>query len=293
MKRKQRIEPYLYLLPALVFFLVFKYWPMLFGFFLSLSKWNFISSIKWVGINNYIDMFGRELFVNAVRNTAIYTAILLPAYIVIPLLLALAILRVRNRRLASLYKPVIFMPTILSFAITCMVWMWVFNPSFGALNTVLSYFGIKPIYWLSDDKIALWSIILVSGWKTFGYNMIIFIAGLSAISEELLEASVIDGANAWETFWRVKWPMLSPTTFFILVTSIIYATDKAFIPINVLTRGGPHDATTNLAHAIYVFGFEMFNSGIANAVSMLTFLMFLVITYLLMKVVGERIYYEV
>jgi len=266
---------------------------MVFGFFLSLSKWNFISSIQWVGIDNYIHMFSRSLFINAVSNTGKYTAILLPSYIIIPLLLALMILQVRNKTLASLYKPVIFLPTILSFAITCMVWMWVFNPSFGALNTVLSYFGIKPIYWLSDSKIALWSIILVSGWKTFGYNMILFIAGLSTISDELLEASIIDGANAWQTFWKIKWPMLGPTTFFILITSIIYATDKAFIPINVLTRGGPHDATTNLAHAIYVFGFEMFNSGIANAVSMFTFFIFLILTYVLMKIIGERIYYEV
>lgn len=290
--KHRSIIPYLYLLPAIVFFAVFKYWPMLFGFVLSFFKWNFVGRIRWVGISNYVSMFSRELFIEAVKNTAGYTIALIPALVILPLALALLLLQVTNRGLSAFFKSIIFMPSILSFAITCMVWLWIFNPSFGSLNAVLAFFGIAPLSWLNDEKVAFWSIVLVSGWKTFGYNMIIFLAGLSAISEELLEAAVIDGAGPWRTFWKVKWPLLGPTTFFVFVTSLIFAADKAFVPINILTRGGPHNATTNLAHSIYIYGFEVFNIGMANSVSIFTFLLFLVVTGLAMKFTGEKVSYD-
>ncbi len=289
---RKKIIPYLYVLPAIIVFIVFKYWPMFFGSFLSFSKWNFIGKIKWAGLANFKNLFASDLFVSAVVNTVKYTLVLVPVYIVVPLLLAILILRVKNSLLSNMYKILIFMPTILSFAITCMVWMWIFNPSFGALNTILGYFGVDNVFWLSDDRMAFWSIVLVSSWKTLGYNMIIYIAGLSAISPELIEAAYIDGANSWQTFWRVKWPLLSPMTYFILITSFIYATDKAFIPINILTKGGPHEVTTNLAYSIYVYGFEIFNIGAANAVSILTFIAFLAITFILIKTSRKWVNYE-
>lgn len=290
---RKRALPYLYMLPAIVFFIVFKYGPMIFGFVLSFFKWNFIGAMRWVGLSNYAGMFNRELFIIALKNTVGYTVALLPFQIILPLVLAMLILQVSRKGVSDFFKVTMFMPSILSFSITCMVWMWVFNPSFGSLNAILGLLGLKPQAWLNDENLAFWSIVLVSGWKSFGYNMIIFIAGLSAISEELVEAAMIDGATPWQIFWKVKWPLLGPTTFFVFITSLIFAADKAFVPINILTQGGPHNVTTNLAHAIYLYGFQVFNLGLANSVSIFTFLLFLLMTFLSMKVMGRRINYEI
>jgi len=290
--KKKDLFPYLYLLPALIAFVVFKYWPIIYAGALSFAKWNFVGKIKLVGFSNYAHMFSSNLFTSSFINTIKYTAILMPFYIIIPLLLAILILKIKNNFLSSLYKILIFMPTILSFAITCMVWLWMFNPGFGVINIILSKFGISKLFWLSDEYLSFWSIVIVSGWKAFGYNMIIYIAGLSAIDPCLMEAAYIDGANTWQTFWKIKWPLLSPTTLFIVINSLIYASDKAFIPINILTKGGPHEATTNLAYAIYVYGFELFNSGMANAVSIFTFIIFLIVTFMLTKFMNKRVNYE-
>jgi len=281
------------MLPAIAFFVVFKYGPMLFGLALSFFKWNFIGPMHWVGFSNYTGMFNRELFVVALKNTVGYTVALLPLQIVLPLVLAMLILQVSKKWASDVFKVTMFMPSILSFSITCMVWMWVFNPSFGSLNAILAFFGVGPRSWLNDENLAFWSIVLVSGWKSFGYNMIIFIAGLSAISDELIEAAMIDGATPWQIFWKVKWPLLGPTTFFVFITSLIFAADKAFVPINILTQGGPHNVTTNLAHAIYLYGFQVFNIGLANSVSIFTFLLFLIMTFVAMRVMGRRINYEI
>lgn len=290
---RKRVLPFLYMSPAILFFVVFKYGPVLFGFVLSFFKWNFISPMRWVGLANYVGMFNRELFVVALKNTVFYTVALLPMQIVLPLALAMLILRVSRKWASDFFKVTMFMPSILSFSITCMVWMWVFNPSFGSLNVILAFFGVGPQAWLNDERLAFWSIVLVSGWKSFGYNMIIFIAGLSAISEELLEAARIDGANPWQIFWKVKWPLLGPTTFFVFITSLIFAADKAFVPINILTQGGPHNVTTNLAHAIYLYGFQVFNIGLANSVSIFTFALFLAVTFLAMRLMERKVNYEI
>jgi len=282
----------LYVAPALIVFLLFKYWPIVFSAILSFFQWNFVGSMKWVGLKNYASMFHKAAFLLGARNTLIYIVGLFPFFVVFPLLFAVLLEKIAPRGIQTAFKSLLFIPTILAFAIVCMVWMWMFNPNFGLLNNVTSWFGLPRVAWLSDPNTALFSIILVTGWKIMGSNMILYMAGLVAISREYVEAATIDGASSWHVFWRIKWPLLTPTTLFVMVTAINYAAEKAFTPINILTKGGPAEASTNLSHVIYVFGFTYFNIGLASATAIFTSAFFFFITKAMMQASGGFSYYE-
>ncbi|MDI9521512.1 MAG: sugar ABC transporter permease [Bacillota bacterium] len=289
---KQYLGLLVYTLPGILFFLVFKYWPIIYSFILSFKRWNFVGKMRSVGWDNYASMFGKESFTSALMNTLYYIIGLFPFFVVIPLLLAVLLSNIKHEKVQNLYRTMFFTPTILAFSIICLVWMWIFNPSFGLLNNLLMLFGKEGYAWLSEQQTAMLSIIMVSGWKFMGSNMILFIAGLVTISDEYIEASKIDGANGWETFWHIKWPLLSPTTIYITTTSVIFAAERAFTPINILTNGGPGNSTTNLSHAIYLFGFQYFNIGLASATAIFTSVLFLIVTGIMMKGMGGFGYYE-
>ena len=248
--------------------------------------------MKWTGLNNFVEMLGREAFQKATVNTFLYMLGLFPFFMVFPLIFALILSKVRNKGMQNFYKALLFLPSILAFSIICLVWMWMFNPQFGVMNNILQKLGKSGYAWLSDKRTAMLSIILVSGWKHIGTNMILFIAGLLCINKEYLEAAIIEGANSWQVFWKIKWPLLWPTTIYILITSIIFASERAFTPINILTAGGPSDATTNLSHIIYVFAFQYFNIGLASTTAIFTSIFFLIITASLIKIAGGLWHYD-
>lgn len=291
-KRKETVLFFLYVLPALLVFILFKYWPIIYSAILSFFQWNFVSSMKWVGLKNYVAMFKRESFQLAARNTLFYIVGLFPFFVIFPLLFSLALTNIKSGFLQNFYKALLFIPTILAFSIVCLVWMWIFNPNFGVLNNILTRVGVRRIAWLAERKTALISILMVTGWKVLGSNLILYSAGLVMIPREYIEAAKIDGANSWKTFWNIKWPLLAPTTIYIMVTAIIYAADKAFVPINILTQGGPADVSTNLSHIIYVYGFTFFNIGLASATALFTSIFFFIIAKVMMQASGGFGYYE-
>lgn len=282
----------LYCLPALIFFGVFKYWPMIYSAILSFAKWNFVSDLKWVGWSNYASMFTKAMFTKGLGNTFLYIVALLPFFIVIPLLLATLLLAVRNEKLQGVYKALYFMPTILAFSIICIVWIWMYNPTYGVLNNLLHLIGMEGYAWVSDPKTAFFAIVLVCGWKYMGQNMILFMAGLLNISNDCIEAATIDGANAWQCFWRIKFPLIAPTTVYVLLTSVIFAAERAFTAINLLTQGGPSYSTTNLSYVIYEFAFKYYNIGMASAIAVFTSIIFLVITIIMMRSMGGFGYHD-
>lgn len=285
-KKSQTPMFLLYCLPALIFFGVFKYWPMIYSAVLSFAKWNFVKDIKWIGWSNYATMFDKAMFIKGIGNTFLYIIALLPFFIVLPLMLATALLNVRNTKLQGIFKAVYFIPTVLAFSIICYVWIWIYNPTYGLLNKFLGLFGVPAFSWLSDPKVAFFAIVLVCGWKYMGQNMILFMAGLLNISNDCIEAATIDGANGWQCFWRIKFPLLAPTTVYLLLTSVIFAAERAFTAINLLTEGGPSYATTNLSYVIYEFGFKYYNIGMASAIAVFTSIIFLIITILMMRSMG-------
>ncbi|MBO4836145.1 MAG: sugar ABC transporter permease [Clostridia bacterium] len=277
----------LYLLPALIFFLVFKYWPIIYNVILSFAKWNFVKEIQWIGFKNYATMFSKVMFVTGLKNTLWYILALFPFFVVIPLILAALIAEVKSRWAMSFYQAVSFIPTMLAFSIICIVWLWIFNPSQGVLNKLLRAAGFSDGYsWLSDPRTAFFSITLVCGWKYIGTHMILFMAGLKNVDMEVQEAAEVDGANAWQVFWRIKFPLLKHTTVYIVITSVIFAAERAFIAINLLTQGGPSYTTTNLSYVIYEFAFKSYNIGIASAIATFTAAIFLVLSVVMMRTTG-------
>lgn len=284
-RRKSTLEFFLYLCPAFIAFIGLKLWPLGYTAVLSFASWNFIGPLHWLGFKNYLGIFRRAEFLASLVNTLWYILALIPAFLVLPLLLAVLLTSVKREKTRDGYKALLFLPTILALSIVSLVWMWIFNPSFGFLNAILSLLGFPRQLWLSDSHTALLSIVLVSGWKFMGAHLILFYAGLMAIPRDCIEAAKIDGASPWQLFWSVKWPLLAPTTVYIVLTSVIFAAERAFIPIEVLTQGGPANATTNLAHMIYRFGFQYFNAGLASASAVFTALLFLVITFSLYRLV--------
>lgn len=291
-QRRHTIQFLLYCLPALVFFGVFKYWPMIYSSILSFANWNFIGELKWVGFKNYASMFSKTMFVSGIGNTFKYILALQPFFLVLPLLLSVLLLSVKNSKRQNFLKAFYFMPTILAFSIVCIVWMWMFNPSHGVLNNVLRVFGSDGYNWLTDKNTAFFSIVLVCGWKYMGQNLILFMAGLMNISNDCIEASLIDGASGWQCFWHIKFPLLAPTSIYLLLTSVIFAAERAFTAINLLTQGGPNYSTNNLSYVIYEFAFKYFNIGMASAIAVVTSVIFLVITVTLRRMSGGFNYDE-
>lgn len=291
-RRQHNAGFWLYLLPAIVFFVAFKYWPFIYSTILSFAKWNFVSDISWVGFKNYASMFNKTMFIRGVTNTLKYIVFQLPGFVIFPLLFSVLLLNVRSKKLQSIYKSLFFIPTILALSICCYVWLWMYSTTYGLFNNILGKFGISNVSWLTDKKVAFWSIILVCGWKYLGQNLILFMAGMLNISQDCIEAAGIDGANGWQTFWRIKMPLLWPTTVYVLITSVIFAADRSFTAINILTAGGPNYTTTNLAYVIYEFAFKNYNIGIASSIAVFTSLFFLIITVIMMKTLGGFGYNE-
>ena len=290
--RPSAFAPVLFIGPVVALLGVFVYWPMLYTVYLSFLDWNFVRPVAdFVGWGNYRLLLLDSIFWIATKNTLLYLVILLPFELCFPLALALLLEGIAARRIRTLYESLIFSPTVLSFGIASIVWVWMFNPLGGAFARLLHLVGLPAIPWLSSSTTSLWAIVLISAWKVFGYNLLIFLAALANIPAEYLEAARIDGASPWTSFRWVTWPLLGPTTFFILVTTAIFTGTQVFIPIHVLTQGGPYNSSTHLMYLIYQYGFQFFQIGPASAASVLTFFGFLLLTYLQVRYIERFVHY--
>jgi len=275
-KRRDRLTAFFFLLPSLCIFSVFVYYALGFNVYLSLTSWNFISPTKaYVGFRNFTDMWADPRFWNVVRNTTAYAVATVSLAAICGLGLALLL----NQRVIGrgVFRTLIFSPYITTVAAISLVWVWIFDPTFGLFNYLLSLIGIAGPRWLTDTSWALPALIIMEVWRVSGYTMVIFLAGLTAIPREYYEAAAIDGANQWHCFWRITLPLLSPTTFFIIVTTLLTAF-QVFDQVAVMTLGGPVDATKVFNFYIYEQAFITFRAGYAAAVSLVLFLLLLALT---------------
>lgn len=272
---------------------LFLYFPLVYNFVLSLTDWNFISPHKrMVGWSNYIALMNRPVFQSALQNSFKYIAGILPLAIVIPLGMAVLLSSVRQQSFKRAYETILFVPTVLSFSVACFVWIWMFSPLGGVIARVFQAVGLPVISWLANEKYALWAVVIVSGWRMIGYHVLLFSTALNSVSKEYIEAAQIDGASPWRLFWSIKWPLISPTVFFLLITTIVFASDYVFIPIHILTRGGPYNASTDLVYLVYEYAFRFFNVGLASSTAMIAFGVFLVITLGVYFFGERRVFYD-
>jgi len=287
------LAPYILVGPAILFVLVFLYAPIVFSGILSVSDWNFISpEMKFVGLDNYRVILRDPQFQTALLNTFLYCAVLIPAQIAAPLALATLILRVRKPFLANTYKAALFLPTMLAYSTAGMAWLWLFDPTNGFFNTLLGWVGLPPSRWYSDPSLALWCVVIVSFWKNFGLNMLLFAAALASVPGAIMEAAKLDGAGSWRVFWTVELPLISPTFFFVAVTTTMSVLDDIAATIDVLTEGGPFGQSTNILYYMFERGLKFFQFGQASASAVLIVLLVLIVTWAQFRVFERKVHYE-
>lgn len=270
---KENFAAWIFIFPALLGILIFIVIPVICSFGLSFVKWDLLNPIEFVGVKNYLELFKDGLFYKILLNTIVFALSTSIFGVIIPLILA-AILNSKIRG-SEFFKTAYFLPFITPMVVIGIVWGWIFDPNIGILNQVLHL----HINWLYDSKFAMPALIMVSVWKLIGYNMIIFLSSLSAISQSMFEAAKIDGANAFQTFRHVTVPLLSPTIFFVVIITAI-TSFQVFDLIYLMTQGGPFDSTNVLVFSIYKNAFEYFNVGKASAIAYVLFMIILILTLL-------------
>ncbi len=282
---------YAFLAPALLVLAVFFFLPVGAALLLSFTDFDIYALgdsryLRFVGLNNYLHLFQDPLFWVALKNTAYFVAVGGPLSVGVSLGAAL-LLNHRLVRYKGLFRSVLFLPVVTSLVAIAVVWRYWYHPRYGLLNYLLGLFGIAPIDWLGDPDWAMPAIILMAVWKNFGFNMIIFIAGLQAIPVSLYEAARIDGAKGWQQFRHITLPMLAPTFVFVtIITMIGYF--QLFAEPYVMTQGGPSNSTLSIVLLMYVHGFRWWNIGYASAVAFVLFLILLAGTWLQMKLRALR-----
>ena len=277
--------------PNLFLILLFFFRPLIYNAYLSLTDWNMISPVKVVvGLENYLEVFAHPHFHRVLLNTFVLTAGSVAATILLGLGLALLL----NQKLAfrNGARSVLFAPYVLSGAAIAVVWVYLFDPTFGLIRNLLAPLGLPSPFWLRDPNWAMLAVTIVYVWKNVGYTLVIFLAGLQAIPRELYEAALTDGANAWDRFRHVTLPGLSPIAFFLLVTSILFSFQNTFDIIHVLTRGGPVDATETLIYYLYEQGFVVFHAGRAGVAAVVLFVLLFIVTALQLRYLERRVYYS-
>lgn len=276
--------------PALIVLGVFFAIPVASALLLSLTDFDLyaladMSNLRFVALGNYIDLLQTPLFWKSLGNTAYFVVVGVPLSIAVSLGAAL-LLNAKVARFKGLFRTALFAPVVTTLVAVAVIWRYLFHTSYGLVNWALDHIGIAPVDWLGDPAWAMPTIILFAVWKNFGYNMVIFIAGLAAIPEDLYEAARIDGASRWQQFVHVTLPMLGPV---LLVVAVITVSGyfQLFAEPYVMTRGDPLQSTVSVLYFMYEEGFMWWNLGRASAVAFLLFLIILGVTTLLLRA-GRR-----
>ncbi len=278
LRSRHILHAYLFIAPVVVLFGIFRVAPSVQTLLYSFYKVELLRGrFTFIGLDNFRSIFADEIFRQATVNTLTYVVAIVPLSAFLGLLLA--VLFNAEFRLKEFLKAVYFAPMVTSTVAAAMVWWWMYNPQFGIFNVVLRLVGVPDQPWLMSSRMALPSIIIFSVWKTLGYNMIIYLAGLQAIPPQFYEAATIDGASAVGRFWRITIPLLAPTTTFIIIYNSILAF-QVFDQVFVLTGGGPANSTNVVVLDLYRQAFERYNFGYAAAEAMVLFLFIMGITLL-------------
>jgi multiple sugar transport system permease protein len=287
--RRNTLKAYGFLLPNFLGFLIFTLVPVVCAFLLSFAKWDTSNPIEFVKFNNYLKMLNNETFKISLLNTLYYTVFTVP----LTMVCSLGIAMILNQKIKciKLFRAAFFFPYIISLIAVAIIWNAILHPTMGPVNNFLMSLGIKnPPGWTASTTWAMPSVIIASVWRQMGYFMVIYLAGLQNIPNDLYEAAELDGASSWGKFKSITLPMLTPTTFFVSVMMVI-SSFKVFDMILVMTEGGPGRSTNVLVYHIYNEAFLNFRFGYASAVSMVLFVLVLSITLVQFKVEQKWVKY--
>lgn len=254
--------PAVFLAPALIGFGVFTAYPTVASLVISFADWDLLTPIKWVGWRNYVELVQDPTAIKVFVNTVIFTVVTVPTLLIVPFFLAVALNQ--KIRFVRFFRAAFFLPVISSMVAMSMVWQWMYNADFGLVNWFLSLFGVDGPSWLSDSHWALVSVVLTSIWKSLGFNMVLFLAGLQGIPDYYYEAAELDGAGWWQRTRSITIPQLAPTTLLVSVMTVI-SSFQVFDQVVIMTDGGPNHSSSVLVHYIYQEAFKFFQMGYASA----------------------------
>ncbi len=291
LRRKEALAAWLFLSPSFVGFVVFVFGAVLVSLGLSFFEWDMLTKPNFVGLKNFTELiFEDRTFHLVFRNTLWFVLGTVPTRVLLGL--AFALVLVRNIPGRTFFRAAIFLPVIIPTVAAAMVWRWIFNADFGLLNDFLYQIGVSNLpRWLSQPKWALTAIVILSVWKDVGFSTVLFMAGLQGIPSTVYEAAKLDGANSWRIFLHITLPLLSPTTFFVIVINVI-SSFQVFDQAYVLTGGGPGNATNTIVYYIYNNAFQWFRMGYAAAVAWLLFAVIFIATFIQFKYQKRWVYYE-
>ncbi|MDQ6670744.1 MAG: sugar ABC transporter permease [Chloroflexota bacterium] len=286
---KESLAGYLFILPSFVGFLVFLVIPILASLGLSFFDWELLLAPRFVGLQNFLTLLQDQVFRAVMLNTAYYALGLVPLNIVVSL--GLAVWLNTKLRGLTLFRLAFFLPVVTVTVAVALIWKWMYQPEVGLINLVFGWLHVSAPNWLGDTRWAMPALILMSLWKGFGYNMVLFLAGLQGIPGTIYEAAVIDGAGARQRFWHITLPLLSPTMFFAVVMTVI-SSFQVFDQAYVMTGGGPANATNTIVLYIFQNGFQFFRMGYASAVAWVLFAVIFAFTLLQMRMQGKWVQYD-
>jgi multiple sugar transport system permease protein/sn-glycerol 3-phosphate transport system permease protein len=260
--------------------------------YLSVVRWNMApgAAMPFVGLANFATVTSGSLFAAASYNTVIYLAASIPLKVMLPIPIAVFVWSLGGRGAA--YRTILFLPTLISFVVVSVVVLWLLNPMGGHVPALLAMAGVAMGNPLADAERAIWLVIGLSSWKVLGFHVLIYVAGLSAIPRDLVEAMRIDGAGDWRILRSLIWPLLGPTTLFVLISTILFTLQQCFTPIDILTQGGPSNGTTNLFYMVYQLAMRSFDIGGGAAGTVMLFALLLLLVAAKFALLDRRVAYD-
>ena len=288
-RRNEGREAFLFLLPNFIGFLVFTLIPIIAVIVISLLEWDFINTPTFVGLSNYSLLFQDPQFGKIMGNTLLFTVYTVPLNMILGLFLAILL----NQKLKgkAIFRTFVFAPYIACTTAVAILWKWMYNDQFGLIPYAFKALGLASPRFLSDPNVVMTSIAIMTIWKSVGYNVVMFLAGLQGISPSYYEAADIDGANSWQKIFKITLPMLSPTTFFLLVMAVV-SSFQVFEQTYILTSGGPSYASTTLVYYLYQYGFVWHKFGISSALSLILFIFVFAVTVVQMAFEKRWVNYD-
>ncbi len=291
LQRRELQAAILFLLPSAILFLAFIAGPVIASLALTFFQWDGLSNGRFIGLDNYRTLAQDPEVRTVLLNTVVFVVGDVLGKTVLGLFLAVVVTRYLPRLLQTLFRSIIFFPVIVSGVAIGIIWGWLLNTSLGVVNYYLGLVGLPTVAWLDSSANALPSLILVDIWRNVGFTFVVFTAGIQGISAHQYEAAAIDGAGEWSQFIWITLPLLSPTTFFVLVINLITAF-QFFDLSYVMTQGGPGDATRTIVYYIYDTGFHFFRFGYASTVAFLLFLILAGLTFIQVRLSRRWVFYQ-
>lgn len=289
---RQRLQPYVLLLPAAVVFAVFLFYPLFYTLYLSFFDWNMTRPVKeFVGLGNYISIFTDPNFGKIIGNSLLYIFLLLVMNFAAPYVFSFVLSFVVKSG-KRFYKSTIFLPSVISMVVGTMIFVWLLNPISGPVTVLAKAVGLTVPIWSNTEGLVIVVLSIMTSWKIFGYNFIVVMAGVSSVSQEVVEAARMDHIPNWRIFFNIVVPMSSSTGIYVLILSVVTGLQQLFTPINMVTRGGPDSASTNLIYEVYDQAFGFFKTGSASAYAILIMFLFGFLLFLEFKFVEKGVYYE-